>query len=172
MQVLHVTGSGDRKSKSPMCSAVFARSFLDNKPRAQVTHKFWKPKKKLHKPELFLPKHGRFGNFDIINLQETSSTVAPICVSAWSKGSAYLPLLTFKERNSCLFCPIFLKFTFDNFTSPVGLAIVKFYMPGPNFTSLGLRTCTIFPRLAVLACHICCRCSMKNSHNSIKGQVL
>ena len=36
--------------------------------------------KKLHKPELFLPKHGRFGNFDMINLPEMSSTVARICV--------------------------------------------------------------------------------------------
>ena len=36
-------------------------------------------RKKLHKPELFLPKHGRFGNFDMINLPETS--VAPICIS-------------------------------------------------------------------------------------------
>ena len=34
-----------------------------------------------HKPEYFLPKHRRFGNFDMINLPETSATVAPICVS-------------------------------------------------------------------------------------------
>ena len=61
--------------------------------------------------------------------------------------SAYLPLFTFKERNSSLFWPIFLKFTFNNFTSPVGLAILKFYLPGPNFTSLGHRACTIFRRL-------------------------
>ena len=48
-----------------------------------------------------------------------------------------------------MFCPIFLKFTFDNFTSPVRLAILKFYLPGLNFTSLGHRTCTIFRRLGV-----------------------
>ena len=65
------------------------------------------------------------------------------------KGSAYLPLFTFKERNSRLFCPIFLKFTFDNFISPVRLAILKFYLPGLNFTSLGHRACTIFRRLRV-----------------------
>ena len=62
----------------------------------------------------------------------------------------YLPLFTFnifKGRNSGLFCPIFLKFTFDNFTSPVGLVILKFYLPGPNFTSLGHRACTILWRL-------------------------
>ena len=59
----------------------------------------------------------------------------------------YLPLFTFKERNSGLFCQIFLKFTFDNFTSPVGLAILKFNLPGQNFTSLGHRACTIFRRL-------------------------
>ena len=49
-----------------------------------------------------------------------------------------------------MFCPIFIKFTFDNFTSPVGLVglvILKFYLPGPNFTSLGHRACTIFWRL-------------------------
>ena len=40
-----------------------------------------------------LPKHVRFGNFDI-NLPEMSSTVVPICVSDL-KGSAYLPLFTF-----------------------------------------------------------------------------
>ena len=65
----------------------------------------------------------------------------------WLKGSAYLPLFTFKERNSGLFCPIFLKFTIDNFTSPIGLVILKFYLPGPNSTSLGHRACTIFRRL-------------------------
>ena len=86
----------------------------------------------------------------MINLPETSSTVAPICVS-WLKGSAYVPLFTFKERNSSLFCPIFLKLTFDNFTSPVGLAILKFYMPSLNFTSLGHRACTIFRRLLYCA---------------------
>ena len=57
---------------------------------------------------------------------------------------------TFKERNSGLFCPIFIKFTFDNFTSPVGLSILKFYLPGLNFTSLGHRACTIFWRLKSL----------------------
>ena len=95
---------------------VFARSFLDHKPKGQVTDKFQKPKKNYTGPNLLLPKHWRFGNFDMINLPETSS----------------------KERNSGLFCPIFLKFTFDNFTSPVGLVILKYYLPGPNFTSLGL----------------------------------
>ena len=68
-------------------------------------------------------------------------------VSLIKRICIYLPLFTFKERNSGLFCPIFLKFTFNNFTSPVGLAILKFYLPGPNFTSLGHRACTIFRRL-------------------------
>ena len=61
-----------------------------------------------------------------------------------------MPLFTFKERNSSLFCPIFLKLSFDNFTSPVGLAILKFYLPSLNFTSLGHQACTIFRRLCVL----------------------
>ena len=45
---------------------------------------------------------------------------------------------TFKERHSGLFCPIFLKFTFDNFTSPVRLAILKFNLPGPKSRTSGL----------------------------------
>ena len=104
-------------------------------------------KKKLHKPEFFLPQHGWFGNFYMKNLTEMSSMYSGTNLCLWLDGSAYLPLFTFKEKNSGLFCPIFLKFSFDNFTSPVGLVILKLYLPGPNFTSLGHRACTIFRRL-------------------------
>ena len=85
----------------------------------------------------------------------------------WLKGSAYLPLFNFKERNSGLFRPIFLKFTFDNFTSPVGLVILKFYLPRPNFTSLGHRACTIFRRLM----HSACCCSLLVWRNFLKGNL-
>ena len=119
------------------CFISLRKKFFRSQAQRAGNRHILKARKKLHRPELFLPKHGRFGNFDMINLPETSSTVAPI----------YLPLFTFKERNSGLFCPIFLKFTFDNFSSPVGLVILKFYLPGPNFTSLGHRACTIFLRL-------------------------
>ena len=53
-------------------------------------------------------------------------------------------------KKGILICyALFRKFTFNNFTSPVGLAIPKFYLPGLNFTSLGHRACTIFRRLAL-----------------------
>ena len=37
---------------------VFARSFLDHKPKGQVTDKFKKPEKNYTSPNFFLPKHG------------------------------------------------------------------------------------------------------------------
>ena len=55
----------------------FFRSQVQRAGNRQISE----ARKKLHKPKLFLPKHGQFGNFDMINLPETSSTVAPICVS-------------------------------------------------------------------------------------------
>ena len=91
-----------------------------------------------------MPKHGRKFWYDLFARDVFYSGTH---LYLWLKGSAYLLLFTFKERNSGLFCSIFLKFTFDNFTSPVGLAILKLYLPGPNFTSLGHRACTIFRRL-------------------------
>ena len=103
-------------------------------------------RKKLHKPELFFAKAWSVWKFLYDEFaRDVFYSGTHLCL--WLKGSAHLPLFTFKERNSGLFCLIFLKFTVDNFTSPVGLAILKFYSPGPNFTSLGHRTCTIFQRL-------------------------
>ena len=89
---------------------------------------------------LFLLKHGRFGNFNIIIIYNIfySGTHLCLCISA--------AFVRFKK--GFLICyALFLKFTFDNFTSPVRLAIPEFYLPGSNFTSLGHRACTIFRKL-------------------------
>ena len=130
-----------------MCKSytVFARSFLDHKPKGQVTDKFLKPEKNYTSLNFFCQSMGGLEILIWLICQDVFYSDTHLCL--WLKGSAYLPLFTFKERNSGLFCPIFLKFTFDNFTSPVRLAILKFYLPGPNFTSLGHRACAIFRRL-------------------------
>ena len=125
---------------------VFARSFLDHKPKGQVTDKFLKPEKNYTSPNFFCQSTGGLEILIWLICRDVFYGDTHLCL--WLKGSAYLPVFTFKERNSGLFCPIFLKFTFDNFTSPVGLAILKFYLPGPNFTSHGHRACAIFRRLA------------------------
>ena len=109
--------------------------------------------KKLHKPGLFCQFMGNLENLISFICQRRLLQWHPF-VSLIKRICIYLPLFTFKERNSGLFCPIFLKFTFNNFTSPVGLAILKFYLPGPNFTSLGHRACTIFRRLIHTVIHI------------------
>ena len=69
--------------------------------------------------------HGWFGNFDLP--RDISYSGTHLCL--WLKGSAYLPLFTFKERNSGLFCPIFLKFTFDNLQAQSGLRSWNFTCP-------------------------------------------
>ena len=71
-------------------------------------------RKKWHRPELFFCQS--IGSLEILIwliCQRRLLRWHPFCL--WLKGSAYLPLFTFKERNSGLFCPIFL--TFDNFTT-------------------------------------------------------
>ena len=131
--------------KELLTMAVFARSFLDHKPKGPVTDKFLKPEKNYTSPNFFCQSMGGLEILIWLICRDVFYSDTNLCL--WLKGSAYLPVFTFKERNSGLFCPIFLKFTFDNFTSPVGLAILKFYLPGPNFTSLGHRACGIFRRL-------------------------
>ena len=58
------------------------KKFFRSQAQRAGNRQILEARKKLHKPELFfLPKHWRFGNLDMINLPETSSTVAPMCVS-------------------------------------------------------------------------------------------
>ena len=122
------------------------KKFLRSQAQRAGNRHILEARKKLHKPELFFAKAWAVWKFwyDYF-ARDVFYSGTHLCL--WLKGSAYMSLFTFKERNSGLFCPIFLKFTFDNFASPVGLAILKFYLPATNFTSLGHQACTIFQRL-------------------------
>ena len=122
------------------------KKFFRSQAQRAGNRQILEARKKLHKPEHFCQFMGGLENLIRYICQRRLLQWHPF-VSLIKRICIYLPLFTLKERNSGLFCPIFLKFTFDNFTSPVGLAILKFYLPGPNFTSLGHRACTIFRRL-------------------------
>ena len=135
---------------SHTCFDVFSlhKKFFRSQAQRAGNGQILEAQKKLHRPELFFAKALAVWKFwNDLFARDVFYSGTHFCL--WLKRSAYLPLFTFKERNSGLFCPMFLKFTFDNFTSPVGLVILKFYLPGPNFTSLGHRACTIFRRLCI-----------------------
>ena len=83
------------------------KNFFRSQAQRAGSRQILEARKKLHKPELFLPKHGRFGIFNTTNLQETSSTVAPICVSD-KKDLHICPCLLLKKGILVCFAQYFL----------------------------------------------------------------
>ena len=121
------------------------KKFFRSQAQRAGNRQILEARKKLHELEIFCQSMGGleiliwlFCQRRLLQWHPFVSLIKRICLSS---------LFTFKEREFWFVLPKFLKFTFYNFTSPVGLEILKFYLPGPNFTSPGHRACTIFRRL-------------------------
>ena len=110
------------------CYISLHKKFFRSQAQRAGNRQILEARKKLHKPELFCQFMGSLQNLIWFIYQRRLLQWHPF-VSLIKRICIYLPLFTFKERNSGLFCPIFLSVLSTILQAQSGLRSWNFTCP-------------------------------------------